>query len=272
MKPDTTAILVGACCLLMVASALYIRNRIYSAPNPPAVSDEAEMGIDPYLGGSITIHYHERPPYYIEQDAGVGGIIGERISLIFEETGIPLAWRKTPPTRQLDAIRRNDHREGAAGWFKTPEREAVAKFSRPIYRDRPTIALARADQASIRSAAPLADVLADARLRLLRKDGYSYGNHIDRLLDRHRPPQIVTQADNLGMLRMIHSRRADYFFIPEEEAHFLLAHAGFPLDAFKVVTFADMPEGNLRFIMFSRRVEASTIDRLNRVIARIGID
>jgi hypothetical protein len=33
-----------------------------------------------------------------------------------------------------------------------------------------------------------------------------------------------------------------------------------------------MPGGNRRYILFSRRVEASTIDRLDRVIANYGID
>jgi len=44
------------------------------------------------------------------------------------------------------------------------------------------------------------------------------------------------------------------------------------MEAFNIVTFSDTPNGNLRYIMFSRRVEASTIDRLNRIIQRIGLD
>jgi hypothetical protein len=71
---------------------------------------------------------------------------------------------------------------------------------------------------------------------------------------------------------MLHTRRVDYFFIAEEEAHVLLSHSGLPASDFKTITFSDMPGGNCRYILFSRRVEASTIDRLDRVIANYGID
>ena len=66
------------------------------------------------------------------------GIIGDRINFIFNQAEIPLAWQKSPARRQLDIIKKNDRREGAAGWFKTPERETFAKFSRAIYQDRET--------------------------------------------------------------------------------------------------------------------------------------
>jgi ABC-type amino acid transport substrate-binding protein len=230
------------------------------------------MGSDPYAGGRITIHYHERHPYYVSHGKSVGGIVGDRINFVFNQAGIPLAWQQTPAIRQLDIIKKNARREGAAGWFRTPEREAFAKFSRPIYRDRPTIAIVRADQQSIRSGGTLGDTLSNRQLVLLRKDGYSYGGFIDRQLETYKPSQLVTSADNQGMLRMLHARRVDYFFIAEEEAHGLLSHSGLPASDFKTITFTDMPGGNRRYILFSRRVESSTIDRLDRVIANYGID
>ncbi|WP_319407594.1 transporter substrate-binding domain-containing protein [uncultured Desulfosarcina sp.] len=272
MKPDKTTLLVFAVCLVAIAVALYTRTAIY--PTAPSRSDPVvrETDRDAYNRGRIIVHYHERHPYYFSQGKGVGGIIGDRITFIFEQAGIPLAWKKTPAKRQLDIIKKNSGREGAAGWFKTPERETFAKFSRPIYQDRPTIALARADQDLIQSGLPLADTLVNRRLRLLRKDGYAYGGFIDRLIDRLHPNQTVTFADNVSMLKMIHTRRVDYLFIAQEEADNLLAEAGLPASDFKKITFTDMPEGNRRYILFSRQVEDSTIDRLNRVIQYYGVN
>lgn len=272
MKPDKTTMLVFAVCIVAITVALYARTAIYPTAPSRAEPVVRETDGDAYNRGRIIIHYHERHPYYVSQGKGVGGIIGDRITFVFEQAGIPLAWKKTPAKRQLDIIKKNSGREGAAGWFKTPKRETFAKFSRPIYQDRPTIALARADQDLIQSDLPLADTLANRRLRLLRKNGYIYGGFIDRLIDQLQPNQTVTFADNVSMLKMIHTQRVDYLFIAQEEADDLLTQAGLPASDFKKITFTDMPEGNRRYILFSRQVEDSTIDRLNRVIQYYGIN
>ena len=272
MKPDKTTLLVFAVCLAAITVALYTRTAIYPAAPSRSESVVGDSDRDTYNSGRIIIHYHERHPYYVSHGKGVGGIIGDRITFVFEQAGIPLAWQKTPAKRQLDIIKKNSGREGAAGWFKTPKREIFAKFSRPLYQDQPTIALARADQELIQSHRTLADTLVDRRLRLLRKDGYSYGGFIDRLLDQLQPNQTVTFADNVSMLKMIHIQRVDYLFIAREEADDLMTRAGLPASDFKKITFTDMPEGNRRYILFSRQVEDSTIDRLDRVIRQYGID
>jgi polar amino acid transport system substrate-binding protein len=272
MKPGNLTVVVCAACICIITVVLFHRNRIYHTGVRQPALDVQTMGSDPYAGGRITIHYHERHPYYVSHGKRVGGIIGNRINVVFSQAGIPLAWQQTPAKRQLDIIKKNTRREGAVGWFRTPEREVFAKFSRPIYRDRPTIALSRADRELIQSGGTLADTLSNRQLVLLKKDGYSYGTFIDRQIETCKPSTMVTSADNQGMLKMLHTRRVDYFFIAEEEAHGLLSHSGLPASDFKTITFSDMPGGNCRYILFSRRVEASTIDRLDRVIANYGID
>jgi hypothetical protein len=272
MQPDKTTMLVCAVCMAAITITLWARTALYPTAAPRSHPVAQATDSHPYNIGRIVIHYHERHPYYISQGKGVGGIIGDRITFVFEQAGIPLAWQQSSAKRQLDIIKKNRNREGAAGWFKTPERQVFAKFSRPIYQDRPTIALARADRASIQSGATLADILADRRLKLLRKDGYAYGRCIDELLEQFQPDQTVTTADNVAMLKMIHSQRADYFFIAGEEADYLVPRIDLPASEFKKISFTDMPAGNRRYILFSRQVEDSTIDRLNRVIRHYGID
>ncbi len=272
MRLDKTTIATIGLCVVAIIAALYARNLIYPQAAARPDAQWSALGSDPYAGGRITIHYHERPPYYITYGNSVGGIIGDRINFVFEQAGIPLAWQKTPAARQLDILKKNARREGAAGWFRTPEREQFTKFSWPIYQDRPTVALTRADQKTLHSGMGLGAAVSDQHLRLLRKKGYSYGPHIDGMLDRHTPAQLVTETDNLGMLKMIHTHRADYFFIAEEEANDLLARTDLSATAFRIVTFADIPAGNRRYILFSRRVERTTIERLNRVIRHYGVD
>ena len=104
MKPDKTTTVVSALCMAAIAVALYTRTAIY--PTAPSRSGPAvrKTGGDTYNRGRIIIHFHERQPYYISNGQGVGGIVGDRITFVFEQAGIPLAWQKTPAKRQLDSI------------------------------------------------------------------------------------------------------------------------------------------------------------------------
>jgi hypothetical protein len=268
MKLSLSKILIAGACFTAMAVVLLARTLLY--PAAPVKDLEISQHRKMAIGGcgTITIHYHDRRPYYIEDQNGVQGLCADPIQHAFQQAGLPYIWRKTPAKRQLEAIRRNHGCECAAGWFKSAEREAYAKYTLPIYQDNPTMALARSDNDHILTGKPLAATLADPRLRLLRKDGYTYGEFIDRHIDRHQPPQLITTAGNLSMLKMIHARRADYFFISAEEAAVLVSSSGMPAQDFKQIRFSDMPEGNYRYLICSQNVEDRIMARLNQVIER----
>jgi len=184
----------------------------------------------------------------------------------FKKANVSMRWEKTPASRQLGILRANRGRDCLLGWFKNPEREAFARYSVPIYEDRPTIALALAGNEKIISNRPLTDTLLSADLTLLRKSGYSYGHYIDAMISKLLPRQDMTNAENVGMLKMIHSRRADYFFISEEEAHVLTTTSGLPQKYFKFVRFTDMPSGNKRYLLFSHKVTVAEVARIDKAI------
>lgn len=218
------------------------------------------------LDDTIVVYYHERRPYYVTTPNQVHGLIADRVNWLFKDAGLNYVWRKTPAKRQLEMIRNNEQRSCAVGWYKTPERDAFGNFTLPIYIDTPTMAIARADNDQIRSDEPLGRTLSNRRLRLLRKDGYSYGRFIDDGIKRHAPREAVTTAENMSMIKMIHTHRADYFFISKEEAEDLILCSGLPEEDFKTVYFSDMPPGNKRYLICSRKVEEMTLLRLNRAI------
>ena len=214
----------------------------------------------------LVVYYHERRPYYVTTRTQVHGLIADRVNWVFKEADIPYEWHKTPAKRELEMIRSDVQRACAVGWFKTPEREAFGQFTLPIYMDSPTMAVARVDNERIHSGEPLAQTLDNYRLRLLRKDGYSYGTFIDERIKRHAPREVVTTADNFSMLKMIHSHRADYFFIAREEAEDLILCSGLPIEDFQMIHFSDMPQGNKRYLICSPQIEKMTLLRLNRAI------
>lgn len=216
----------------------------------------------------ITLHYHERPPYYVTGPDGVHGLCADPARLVFEKAGIPFRWQKTPARRQLKILQENQANDCLLGWFKKPEREEYATYSACIYRDKPDIAVARADNDKLESDKGLVDILADKSMLLLRKQSYSYGAFIDEKIALYHPRQEISNSENIELLKMILAGRADYLFISEDEADWLTALPQLARADFKYIRFRDMPAGNQRYLLFSKRVEPGLVERINQAICK----
>ncbi|MGD9732118.1 MAG: substrate-binding periplasmic protein [Desulfamplus sp.] len=215
----------------------------------------------------ITVHYHEKPPYYVTGDFGVYGLCAERATQIFQSADIRFKWQKTPAPRQLDIIRSNKSRDCGIGWYKNPEREKFAKYSLPFYQDSYVVALKLANShKEIVSGKPIKELLSNPELTFLLKSGYSYGQFVDNSIALFSPKRIVTTLEPIGMLKMISLKRADYFFISEDEAESIIKISGFSESEFDLIKFSDMPEGNKRYLIFSNRIEDETIEKINAAI------
>jgi polar amino acid transport system substrate-binding protein len=223
-------------------------------------------------GDAFIVHYHERRPYYFSDDKGVQGLCVDPLKQALDKAGIPFKWAHTPSKRQLEIIKQNKGRDCVLGWFKTPEREVFAKYSRAIYQDLPAIALARADNPNIHSPMRVEDVLSNNNLVLLKKDGYSYGAFLDNQIASLVPRHKITSANNNKMLEMIRIGRADYFFIAKEEADILIGALDIPKDTFQYIHFSNMPSGNKRYVLFSHQVEDALIEKINSVMASLQVD
>lgn len=240
-----------------VSCSSYRQEPASFAPSPtPLPTDES----------LIYLHYNERPPYLVTTQTDVEGLTGSPTTLIFEKSQIPFQWQQTPSKRQIYILQQNKGRDCLPGWFKTPEREKYAKYTLPIYQDKPQIALARADNDRIPSSGTVKDFFSNSELTLLVKDGYSYGEFIDRKIQNFKPVRIETTVENSGMLKMIYARHADYFFIAPEEAEGLINASTFDLNDFKIIRFTDIVAGEKRYILCNFQVEDSLIERLNAAI------
>lgn len=214
----------------------------------------------------ILLYYNDRPPYLIPAaDGSATGLTATPAGNAFRAAGIPFTWVKVPTNRQLLNIKSNNGMHCGVGWFKNPEREQFAKFTKAIYRDMPTIALANI-AFQTKPGAKLTEVLAGKDLRVLAKDNFSYGPLIDGLLSKLKPTILRTTNENSFMVEMIRLDRADLMFVAEEEANFLAEEAGSSIDEFHLIKFQDMPPGEKRYIMCSKQVPDQIIDRLNKGI------
>lgn len=265
MKGISLKYLVILGCAAGILLTLLIRSQIYDRQ-----SSEPAFSVMPAERQSehaaIIVHFHQRRPFYMSDGDKVYGLVIDPIALAFKTAGIPYAWQETPARRQLDVIERNEDESCAAGWFKTPEREAYARYTLPIYQDKPFVAIARADNEYLAETETLDRVLKEWRLKLLVKEGYSYGRFIDERVKALDPRRITTTAENRNILKMIENYRADYSFMTEEEAQDLLTSPEVKAANFKLVRFSDMLAGGKRYIICSGKVSEEIIARLDSAI------
>jgi uncharacterized protein (TIGR02285 family) len=214
----------------------------------------------------ITLAYNDRPPYIVAlPDGSAAGLTATPAANAFRSAGIPITWKKVPTNRQLAELKENTSRQCAIGWFKNPEREQYFKFTKAIYRDRPTVLIAR-HQFSTQPNETLHSLLLRHDIHVLVKDKFSYGQYIDNLLATLKPPTVVTTNENLQMDEMVRIGRADFMFAAEEEARYLIEQAGFKPRDFRIIRPPDVPPGERRYIICSKQVEDEAIARLNAVI------
>jgi uncharacterized protein (TIGR02285 family) len=219
-----------------------------------------------WANDTITLNYNERPPYLVPAaDGSATGLTGTPAANAFKAAGIAVSWAKVPTIRQLAAVKETQGMNCAIGWFKTPEREQFAKFTKPIYRDKPWMVLANATFA-VKDGAKLEDVLSAKGVRVLTKDGFSYGPYIDDLLAKTKPHLTVSNGSTSQMLQLINAGSVDFMFVSEEEAEYLVEQAGLSMKNFRQIRFPDMPKGGERYIMCSKNVPDDVMAKLNKNI------
>jgi len=217
---------------------------------------------------SVQVLYSERPPYMMASpDGGPSGLTGTPGTRAFKLAGIPTRWLALPTNRQLLVVRDGSTPSCAIGWFRTPEREQYAKFTRAIYHDKVWTVLARSSLAD-KGDTSLQELMQRKDVRILVKDNYSYGSELDKLLARRNTVIAVSTAPTMKMVQSISLGAADMMFVSEEEGAYILEHH--PAEQtrqLRLLRFKDMPRGPERHIMCSKTVPDALIARLNQAIA-----
>ncbi len=211
----------------------------------------------------IELMFYERPPYMVAAaDGSASGLSATPSEQAFKKAGIAYHWNKLSSSRILELVRDNAIAACAVGWFKTEERLRFAKFTKAIYRDKPFLGIAPKKWV-LPPDISLVKLLKNKETRILIKDGFSYGPALDAMLVNFKPKLISSSEEVVQMVQMIKANRADLTFVPEDEATFLLEQAGFRADDFNLVRFPDIPLGEKRYIMCSKKVPDAIIQKLN---------
>jgi polar amino acid transport system substrate-binding protein len=218
----------------------------------------------------LTIEYRDKPPYSHTVDGKPAGFLMERTARLLKRAGIEARYAEVPIRRTLQHLQANQAALCSPGLYKNPEREAFARFSLPIHRDKPHVVLAHASVAAqIRAIPRIAQLFADTSLQPGAMDGVSYGQQLDQYLAAAPKPPVKAQLTPLQLARMVGARRVDYMLIDEEDLGWLRKDPDFtPLPLVRI-EFADMPRGELRYLACSQQVTPPTLDRLNQAIREL---
>lgn len=218
------------------------------------------------LAQTVVVHYNSRPPYLFVQDGVLSGLTGSPVVGAFKAAGVSFVTAETPAARQLKILKDNEGFDCGIGWFKNPEREAFAKFTKPIYQDEPQIVMMAAENNKIKPTDTIEAVLSNPDLMLLVKNAYSYGKGLDALIEKFHPKRQTVSIENIQMFKMVQAQRADYMFAAPEEAAVTIPIAGFQPHQFKLIKLGNMPKGEYRYLMCSQNVPEETIAKLNAAI------
>jgi len=212
---------------------------------------------------TLLLHFQDRPPYSSQgADGRVRGLVADPAAAALQRAGIGFQWKLTPSQRQLSLIQGRMGRHCGIGWFRTAERAEQGRFSAPLYQDLPLAALVRED-AWPAVTATAAALLGSGRLRLLIKDGYSYGPHLDPLIAGASRPPVRTHVDPAQMSRMLRSDRADWMIVAPEEADVLSA------PGLRRLLLTDAPAGPTRHLYCSTEVPEAWMLRINEALAAV---
>jgi len=220
---------------------------------------------------TLRLLYDERPPYYtVDADGVVGGVVSGPVDRALKAAGIEVEWVRMPSSRQLFTIRNDTEYACSPGWFKNPERLTFAKFSEPVYCDKPQIIAIRKDDAGRFGHQSLAEVLADPGLTLGVKNDYSYGPAIDGMIGRNATAMVHTAQTVGGMRIMLSRHRFDYFIAAPEEFETLAAAARSDGGEIMALSFPDIPAANERYLMCAMQVDDALIEWFNAALEALG--
>jgi polar amino acid transport system substrate-binding protein len=217
----------------------------------------------------MTVYYEERAPYQMRVGDSLEGLTGAPAARAFKGAQVAVAWENASMPRALHALKENLGQVCVVALFKTQERLAYAKYTKPLYRDGPKVILARR-ALSFAPGNTFSEALAAPEVRLLVRRGYSYGKYIDEVLLRTRPATIASAKSNRQIAELLVADRADMMIASEEETSVLLESLGSRASHLHVLRFPDLLPGEERHISCTRNVPDETIDHLNSVIDSWG--
>ncbi len=214
---------------------------------------------------ALEVLYEERIPYVIKKVDSLEGLAADPLLKALEKSGISYKLKQKPSSRHLFEIKGDKKAVCAIGWFKNPQREMFALYTKPLYEDKPMGIIARKDNIKVKSKKDIDMLFGDGELSLLAKKSYSYGKELDEKILKYKVKKRDVNSDNIKMLKLISIKRADYMLVSYEEAKVILEE--YPeRQVLEFIQLNGFPKGNKRYLICSKSTGINVIDNINKYL------
>ena len=229
----------------------------------------AWLAPSPAWGEPLVMAYPNRPPYNYTENGTAAGSLVDLVRTILTAAGIEFAFTEMPSKRILAEIQPEDSRLCSFGWFKTPEREAYARFSRPFVQDTPLQALVlRRNLARFAGKTSLRELATAPALELGLVAGWSYGTVVEETR-KQAGVQVVDIPARQQQALMLAWGRFAYTLVREAEVDEVVRLSGLSPEEFSILPLSDLQARDKRFFLYGRGVPADVLDRINAAIAKL---
>ena len=220
-------------------------------------------------GATITVAWRDKAPQHYIVNGVEHGFLLKRARQVFETAGVPAHFVEEPIKRIWGNFAAGVPSYCSIGWYKLPEREAIAQFSEVFHTDPPhTLLVAPAALQQVRAHRSLASLLTDQQMTLGVVDGVSYGPEIDGMIKSARNKVDRKTVTPAQMTRSVATNRVSYMFIDRDDYEYLRERDEFMRMTVQV-DFPDMPHGLNRYIVCSKDVPRDVMAKLNRAIETV---
>lgn len=214
---------------------------------------------------SLEIGFNNKPPFFYWANHQPKGILVELTKKTLDQSGVSYRFEELPALRTIAYLKKAKPNFAALGLNKTPEREKFVIFSKPIFRSSSAEIIVRAsDLARFKPYGNLAAIIDSGKFTFGGKDGNAYP--IDPELKRLGQNDLRFQVESPLLPKLLMAGRFDFMVIYPDELEFALSESGIKPSAIEILHYPDMPEGQLRYLLFSTTTSPEVIHKINNAI------
>lgn len=220
------------------------------------------------IAENIEYLFFELKPRMSYVDGKVEGDVATKAMEIFQRAGLTVSVTgELPAKRVLSLLQSEMKNRCSVGWFKTPAREAMYRYSDVIFTDpNPFILTAKVNKQRFDGYQSFAHLLSDNTQVLGKTRTLSYGQQIDEKLATAATP-FYGVKNYQEMFFMLASGRFSYVITDPLEMKAINELAKLTPDDFVRYEFTDIPPGEDRYIVCTKTTPNDVMERINTAIA-----
>ncbi|MFZ6861749.1 hypothetical protein ACO0K7_03895 [Undibacterium sp. Ji67W] len=216
----------------------------------------------------LKLYYETRPPFTFLENNELKGTLGTRATELFKDAGIAFTLYEAPVARQQLLITNNKEKACAIGFYWTNTRAKSGKYTVAFARGSSQGIVFRNENPKLASTNTLGSLLSNPGLSIVLRNGYSYGETLDNMLEKAKAQILRPSEDSHGRVKLVLMGIVDAALFSPEEAEYQISQFSSQPNSLKFRQFRDSPEGKLRYIYCSKMVDDQVITNLNETLKR----